>query len=132
MGRMQSTNRGPIQRPLWIITSYQNTRINTLTIDSDGGDGSFLAIFSFKEEAEAYLNLLEDNEKRGWRSRETTVGELTSLLLGSCAGVRWVALDPLPLACTKAMLPLMSVSRERFVQDLMEERRKFIETPVPA
>ena len=60
------------------------------------------------------------------------MGELTSLLLGSCAGVRRVALDPLPLACTKVMLPLMSVSRERFVQDLMAEPRNFRETPVPA
>jgi hypothetical protein len=131
---LQNTNSRSLlgQRPLWIITSYQNNRINTLTIDPEG-DGSFLAIFSFKEEAEAYLSLLEDNEKRGWRSRQTTGGELTSLLLGPCAGVRWVALDPLPLACTKAMLPLMSVSRERFVQDLMaERRRKFIETSVSA
>jgi hypothetical protein len=131
MGRMLKNSRGLMRRPLWIITTYQNNRIDTLTIDPEG-DGRLLAIFSFKEEAEAYLSLLEDDEKRGWQSRQTTGGELISILLGSCAGVRWVVLDPLPLACTKAMLPLMSVSRERFVQDLMAEPGKFTETPVPA
>jgi hypothetical protein len=121
---MQNTNRNLLgQKPLWIITSYQNNRINTLTIDSDDGDREFLAIFSFKEEAEAYLSLLEDDEKRDWQSTETMVGELISVLLGPCAGVRRVALDPLPLPCTRAMLPFVSVSRERFVEDLLGERR---------
>lgn len=123
---MQNTNNRSLlgQRPLWIITSYQNNQINTLTLDSEG-NGRLLAIFSFKEEAEAYLSLLADDEKRGWQSRQTTVGELISVLLGPCAGVKWVALDPLPLPCTsRATLPFVSVSRERLVQVLMGERRE--------
>jgi hypothetical protein len=45
--------------------------------------------------------------------------------LGPCAGVRWVALDPLPLPyTTTATLPLVSVSRERFVRHLMGKRRE--------
>jgi len=39
-------------------------------------------VFSFEEEAEAFLQLLGDDEKeRGWRIRETTAGELISVLL---------------------------------------------------
>jgi hypothetical protein len=84
---MQKKSRSLARRPLWTIMGYQNNRINTLTIDPDG-DGGFLAVFSFKEEAEVFLSLLEDHEKSGWQSREVSAGELVSLLLGPCAGVR--------------------------------------------
>jgi hypothetical protein len=122
---MPTKSRGLTRRPLWIIQRYQDNRMDVLTIDLDG-DGGFLAVFSFKEEAETFLHLWEDDERRDWRSRETTAGELTSVLLGPCTGVRWVALDPLPVSCSRALLPLVSVSRERFIQDLMGERRTFI------
>src|SRR3712207_7841170 len=32
----------------------------------------------------------------GWQARETSAGELISLLYGPCAGIERVALDPLP------------------------------------
>jgi hypothetical protein len=84
---MLKISKGLIRRPLWLITSYKNNRMGVLTIDSSG-DGGFLAVFSFKEEAEVFLSLLEDHEKSGWQSREVSAGELVSLLLGPCAGVR--------------------------------------------
>ena len=87
------------QRALWILTSYQHNQIEPLTIDPDR-DGGFLPVFSFEEEADAFLELLGEEEKeRGWRSRETTAGELISVLLAPCAQVKQVALDPLPLSC---------------------------------
>ena len=88
-------------------------------------DGGFLPVLSFKEEAETFLWLLGDEEKEmGWRSRETTTGELVSMLLTPCANVKWVALDPLPLSFGRATLPFVSINRERFVQELMEERKE--------
>src|SRR3954469_9816609 len=128
---MQKKSRSLARRPLWTIMGYQNNRINVLTIDPDS-DGGFLAVFSFKEEAEAFLSLLEDDQKSDWQSRETSAGELVSILLGPCAGVRRVALDPLPLSCCGETLPLVSVNRERFVQELMEEFRGLAGEPVPA
>lgn len=118
-------SRGPTRRPLWIIQSYQNNRIDVFTIDPYG-DGGFLAVFSFKEEAEAFLNLLEDDQKCDWQSRETSSGELVSVLLGPCAGVRRVALDPLPLSYAVVSLPLVSVNKERFVQDLLGDFRGLV------
>jgi hypothetical protein len=106
------------RRPLWTITSYQHNQMNPLTVDPDG-DGGLLPVFSFEEEAETYLRLLGDDEKTGWWSRETTAGELISLLLAPCMRVRGVALDPLPLSFGRVMLPLVSVERDRFVQELM-------------
>jgi hypothetical protein len=128
---MQKMNRTLVGRPLWIITCYQNTRINMLTIDPDS-NGGFLAIFSFKEEAEMFISLLDDDEKDGWHSKQTSAGELVSLLLGPCAGVRRVALDPLPFLFARETLPLLSVDKERFLQELMGEGRELARETVPA
>jgi hypothetical protein len=95
--------------------------MDALTIDP-GGAGESLVVFSFKEEAETFLRLSEDVEKRGWRSRQTTVGELISVLLGPCVRVKRVSLDPLPLLFGTTLLPFDSVNREPFVQELVGER----------
>src|SRR5919112_4262429 len=70
------------QGPLWIITCYRNNRLEVLTIEPDGDGGSFLALFSFEEEAQTFLGLLEDEEKKkkGWSIRQTSPGELISVL----------------------------------------------------
>ena len=130
-GRIQNKGRSLARRPLWIIISYQNNRMNALTLDPDS-DGGFLAVFSFKEEAEAFLSLLEDDHNGDWRSRQTAAGELVSILMGPCASVKRVALDPLPVLFSRAMLGLVSVNRERFVQDLLEEHKGLPGELVPA
>ena len=120
---MLNKSRALMRRPLWIITSYQNDQMELLTIDADV-DGCFLAVFSFEEEAEAFLHLSVDGEKKEWQSKQTKAGELVSVLLGpSCVEVKRVALDPLPLPQGRAMLPLVSVNRETFLQYLSEEGR---------
>ncbi len=117
---MLNKSKALIRRPLWIITSYQNDQTEVLTIDPDA-EGGFLAVFSFEEEAQAFLHLSVDGEKKEWQSRQTKAGELVSVLLGPCAGVERVALDPLPLPVGRAMLPLVSVSRDAFLGYLSEE-----------
>ena len=116
-------------RPLWLIASHKNNRQEgSYTVDPEGdGVGSFLAVFSFEEEAQTFLGLLEDDEKKGWSIRQTAPGELVSVLLALCPDARGVALDPLPpLAFVPGtMLPLvMRVKRERFVRYLLEEGRE--------
>jgi hypothetical protein len=120
---MPNKRRAVTRRPLWIITSYENDRMHALTIGPDL-DGGFLAVFSFEEEAEAFLCLLGDDEKKkGWQSEQTTARGLVSVLLGPCAHVNGVALDPLPLPLGRAMLPLVSMNRGPFFQYMLEERR---------
>jgi hypothetical protein len=129
---MLNKSRALMRRPLWIITSYQNNRTEVLTIDPDA-EGGFLAVFSFEEEAQAFLGLLGDGEKRkGWQSEQTKAGELVSVLLGPCAEVKRVALDPLPLPLGRAMVPLVSVNRDTFLQDLSEDRRGITEELAPS
>src|SRR5215204_890086 len=75
-----------------------------------------------------FLALLEDVEKKKtkWSIRQTSPGELISVLLGPCGQARWVALDTLPSLTfvARAMLPLMRVKRELFVKYLMEGRKE--------
>ena len=115
-----------LRRPLWIITSYQNHQMELLTIDADV-DGCFLAVFSFEEEAEAFLHLSVDGEKKEWQSKQTKAGELVSVLLGPYAHVKQVALDPLPLPLGRAMLALVSVNWDTFLQYLLEDRNGMTE-----
>src|SRR5919106_198651 len=60
-GRMQTKNSALGRRPLWILTSYKHNQMQPLTLDPDG-DGGFLPVFSFEEEADAFLQLLRDEE----------------------------------------------------------------------
>ncbi len=83
-----------------------------LTVES--GDDEALAVFSFDEEAELFLQLGALGD--GWRVEPFATGELFSQLLGSRALIRRVALDPFPEVAGRRMVDLVCVSRERFIQ----------------
>ena len=106
-------------RPLeayWLIVKSEAGQAEVLTVDPDGL-GEALAIFSFEEEASIFsLGALGAR----WRLREITARELIQMLLGPCAGVGFVALDPLPEIISWGMVGLVSMSRKRFVDHLIE------------
>jgi len=56
--------------------------------------GQMLPVFSVGWAARGYL--FAEAPGGGWYARACTPGELASLLIGPCAGVEWVALDPKP------------------------------------
>ena len=78
-----------------------------------------LPLFSFQEEVELFLHL--QAKGADWWPRETTTGELVSLLLGLCARVDKVALDPLPSLGKREIIGLVSTGRRHFVRYLMGE-----------
>lgn len=94
-------------------------QLDVLTIGSEGDEA--LPVFSFEEEAEMYLRFAAGAASEDWSVRETSVGELTSVLYGQCASVGQVALDPLPQVCGGALAGLCGVHREEFVRRLMGE-----------
>jgi hypothetical protein len=55
----------------------------------------------------------------GWRVRETTCGELVSVLYAPCREVRRVALAPLPKMAVESRVGFVSMGREAFVEVLL-------------
>jgi hypothetical protein len=103
----------------WIIAKRDGGHMRLLTIALDGS-GEALPVFGFEEEAEMFLWL--EGLDSGWRVRETSSGELVSLLYGSYARVGLVALDPLPPGAEPgdgAAMHSTSVGRGEFVETLM-------------
>ena len=112
-----ATKRAPKCTPYWLVVKDGLDRVEVLTIRAPDGRRA-LSVFSFRDEAEMF-SLLE-GLNGGWQVRETSAGELLSLLAGLCAGVKLVALDPLPQmvanGTSDGALGFASVSRERFAE----------------
>jgi hypothetical protein len=104
-------------RSFWLIATRAHGRMEVLTINT--GDEMVLPIFGFQEEGELFLGL--EATEADWYLRETTTGELVSLLLGLCARVDKVALDPLPSLGEREILGLVSTGRKHFVRHLLGE-----------
>jgi hypothetical protein len=94
-------------------------QLELLTVDLDGA-GEALPVFSFEEEAEMFLWLQTTEE--GHEVRETTPGQLVSILYGPCAHVRRVMLDPLPEIGASMLISLLGMDRNDFVESVMGAR----------
>lgn len=110
----------------WLVAKDRHLRKDFLTVDYGGGRA--LPVFSGEGEAEMFV-WLGDAFEDGWRVRETSTGELVSILRGPCASVRSVALDPWPGMAKAEMIGLVIVARERFLDRIVAPGRR---TPVPA
>src|SRR3712207_596558 len=96
----------------WLIAEKRNDRIEVLTIRT-GGEQETLPVFS--SEAEAEIMLRFGGVTGAWRARESSAGELVSVLYGPCAGVRKVAVDPSPEMVNEGTVGLVSLLRESFL-----------------
>ena len=117
--KVRATQWSPVRHPAWkwwMLGKDDDPGAGVLLADCDGEQA--LPVFSDDGEAEMFVWLggaFEDE----WRVRETSAGELVSILYGPCAGVGRVALDPSPEMAAE-MLCLVSVSRERFVNWIVD------------
>ena len=123
-GRVSLSERGTEWAPgwrYWLIAKNENGHgVKVLTVDLAGGEEA-LPVFGHKEEAEMFLSLGGAGD--GWRIRESTAGELVSVLYGPCARVGCVALDPLPVMLEETTVGLVSLSWERFVDLVLSRTR---------
>ena len=101
----------------WLIARNDRGQIEVLTLDCKKA----LAVFSSEDEAEMFLRL--EGVADGWQVRESRGGELVSMLYGLCAGVKKVALDPLPEMVADRTVGLVSLDRKRFIRSLLARRR---------
>jgi hypothetical protein len=107
MTREKMAHLGP---RFWLVARDGDFPVEMFTMDCGGA--ASLPVFSHEEEAEMFLDL--GGAGNGWRTRESSAGEIVSLLFGLCSRVSSVALDPSPLM-TPEMLDLVRVDRGRFV-----------------
>ena len=111
----------------WVIAKDAKDgfgQLEVLTVDLDG-TGEALPVFSFEEEAEMFLWLQTTEEGR--EVRETTPGQLVSILYGPCAHVRRVMLDPLPEIGVRMQISLLGMDRNDFVESVIGARS--LDTP---
>ena len=104
--------RSPSSKTRWLIARDGDGHLEPLCVYA--GATRVLPVFSFEEEAEMFLRLGGYDGGR-WRARESSAGELVSLLCGPCKGVRGVALDPLPEMLKDGTVGLVRVERESFL-----------------
>jgi hypothetical protein len=120
----QVLGRAPGRQPgsaYWLIARNENSRLEVLATGL-ASEAKAMPVFSHEEEAEMFLRLWELGFD-GWRARESTAGELISVLYGPCASVERVALDPLPAMVLERTVGLVSLSRERFVDLVLSRKR---------
>lgn len=109
-----SVRRATLQ---YVIAHHENKGLELLRVPLEAGDKKALPVFSFEESARKFLR--HGNLGPEWYVRESSNGELSSLLLGLHADVCWVLPDPLPqpLAAEDALPNL--VDRRSFVSFLL-------------
>jgi len=106
----EAASRG---RPLrYLIARRENNRLELLTLAAMSREEA-LPVFSTERAARDFLR--RGGFGGGWWVRESTTGELVSLLLGHVAGVDCVALDPRPGLVAAAELR----SKKEFIDVLM-------------
>ena len=111
----------------WVIAKDARDgfgRPDLLTVDLDGTRQA-LPVFSFEEEAEMFLWLQTTED--GQEVRESTPGQLVSILYGPCADVGRVMLDPLPEIGARMQISLLGMERNAFVESVM--RARSLDTP---
>ena len=115
------------RRPLWLIANHENGRLGVLTLDP-GSERETMPVFSFEEEAEAFLQLGAPGTE--WRARKTTGGELISLLYGPCAGAKKATLDPLPGVNAEMVFDLVGRGRYKFLRTFADDSAVLRERPL--
>jgi hypothetical protein len=110
-----SEERTLLQR--YLIVGYDSKGLELPHFFLDSGE-EVLPVFSSEEAAQDFLSLSPLGE--GWYVRGFSGGELVSTLFAFHAGVKDILLDPLPgyFLAKDALTSL--VSRERFIESLIE------------
>ncbi len=112
--------RRSTQRPVllhYTIARHGEGGLRLLHVPLGFGEEA-LMVFSSWEAAQRYF--LREVFRGEWYARECSGGELVSLLLGPYEGIEWVLLDPLPGNLTAGGAQTNLMSRQRFVDYLLE------------
>ncbi len=107
-------------RSYWLVAKYSWREMQVLALRLDSGE-EVLPVFSSGKAAMTFLRhlprCLSQRQRIGyeWYVRESTTGELTSLLFGPCRSVDHVALDLRPETATEGLSATLLMRRKDFV-----------------
>ena len=107
-------------RTRWVVAKYRSCEMGVLTLHLDTGE-EVLPVFSSRNAAATFLRYLprwclsrRQRIESGWCARESTTGELISLLFGPCKSVDQVALDLRPETAPEGLSADLFVHRKEF------------------
>ena len=98
----------------WVVFADECRLTCPLTLGLEGGKEA-LAVFRHQEEADMLLRWF-GTAGEGWHIRQTSAGEVVSLLYGPCCGANTVALDPSPQMLADGFISTVALQRGRFVR----------------
>jgi hypothetical protein len=101
----------------YLIVRNDNNRLTPLSLTTDAGDS--LPVFSSEVAAHAFMRSNHFGEE-GWHVRESTAGELISLLMGHIADVNLVTLNP-PGGTNGESVTPETIDKRDFIGSLMRE-----------
>jgi len=105
------------------LSRYGVSGLEVFTERTPKGEG-IVPVFGSADGAGSYLS----DGAGPWKPRNTSRGELVSVLMGVCKDARWVALDPPPGAATEeGGLELCAWSKEAFLDPLLGRGRPWFE-----
>ena len=114
---LQQAPQRCLSSTFWLVVRHENRQMKVLMVSCSSGQA--LPVFSGEGEAEMFVWLggaFED----GWQVRDTSTGELVSILYGPCVDVQRVTLDPSPEMVGIDAVSLVSVTRERFLSWILD------------
>jgi len=110
-----------VRRSLWVVAKCRSCEIGVLTLHLDTGE-EVLPVFSSREAAVAFLHYLpwwhfSGGQKIGseWFARESSTGELISLLCGPCKSVDQLVLDLRPETAPEGLSVDLFIGRKEFI-----------------
>jgi hypothetical protein len=115
VGSARAATGGIRRRPRWwLIAKNEDGRVEFLTTCCGEDGGETLPVFGYEEEAKMFLHLGGYSDQ-GWSARESSSGEIVSVLCGPCSSVEGVALDWVSGMVADGTLWLVWLGRERFL-----------------
>jgi hypothetical protein len=102
----------------YLISRYNHNRMDVLV--SYSSDEAALPVFSTKQAAWQFMRATDMGSE--WHVKESTAGELISLLMGHIADVEIVVLNPPPSRpAPDIVVSTQRVSKDEFISSLMKE-----------
>lgn len=101
----------------YLIVCNDDNRLKLFTLPADSGES--LPVFDSEQAAEKFLRLNQCGAE--WHVRESTAGELISLLMGHIADVEQISLNPPPKDTKNPVVVPETLDKRDFIGSLMKE-----------